>query len=91
MSALKHITIFVLHDEDSSDFDWVCAWLEKWAGQVTITDYVTGGWEHLWDVAAPQAAMSEIPEDYLCASAWSTPALFARQTLWQKVKVFLKK
>jgi hypothetical protein len=91
MSELKRITIFVLHDEDSTDFDWVCAWLEKWAGKVTISDYSSGGWEHLWDVEAPQEAVSEVPEDYLCASAWSTPEIFTKPCFWQKLKYFLNK
>jgi hypothetical protein len=90
MSQLKRITIFVLLDEDSTDFDWVCAWLEKWAGQVTITDCSSGGWEQLWNVEAPQEAVSEVPEDYLCSSAWSRSGLFARPSFWQRIKVFFK-
>jgi hypothetical protein len=91
MNQLKRITIFVLIDEDSTDFDWVCAWLEKWAGQVTIADSSSGGWEQLWDLEAPQESVSEVPEEYLCASAWSTPKLFTRPSFWKKVKVFLNK
>lgn len=89
MSELKRISIFVLHDEDSTDFDWVCAWLDQWKTSVTIVDYSTGGWEHLWNIEAPQAAVNEVPEDFLCASAWATPALFEQSSIWQKLKRFV--
>lgn len=60
MSERKRITIFVLHDEDASDFDWVRAWLDKWADKVTISDYSSGGWEHLWDVEAPKITVTKL-------------------------------
>lgn len=91
MSELKRITIFVLHHDDSADFDWVSAWLERWKGQVTIADYSSGGWEHLWDIEAPQAAVSEVPEDFLCSSAWSAPEIFEKSSFWQKLKCLFTK
>jgi len=78
MSELKNITIFVLLDEVSTDFNWVYAWLEKWAGQVTIADCSSGGWEQLWDEEALQEAMNEVPVDCLCTSAWSAPEIFTK-------------
>lgn len=86
MSELKRITIFILHHDDSADFDLVSTWLKKWKGKVTIADYSSGGWEHLWDIEAPQAAVSEVPEDFLCSSAWSAPEIFEKSSFWQKLK-----
>ena len=75
---MKRITIFVLHDEDSTDYDWVAAWIIKWRTefQLRIVDYSTGGWEHLWNIEASEEAINEVPESYLCDSKWSTPDLF---------------
>ena len=80
MAALKRITIFVLHDEDSSDYEWVAAWIIKWKSEfkLTVHDYSTGGWEHLWDIEATEEAVKEVPPDYLCDSEWSNPALFKK-------------
>jgi len=86
MSELKRITIFVLHHDDSADFDWVHAWLEKWEGQVIITDYSCGGWEHLWNLEASQEALNEVPSGFLCSSAWSAPEIFEKSSFWQKLK-----
>ena len=71
---LKRITIFVMHDEDSTDYDWVSAWIIKWRVdfQLRVVDYSTGGWEHLWDIEASDAAIAEVPLDYICGSAWSS-------------------
>ena len=80
MAALKRITIFVLQDEDSSDYEWVAAWIIKWKSEfkLTVHDYSTGGWEHLWDIEATEEAIKEVPTDYLCDSEWSNPALFKK-------------
>jgi hypothetical protein len=80
MAELKRISIFVLHHDDSSDFDWVHAWIIKWKSQfaLSIAHYSSGGWEHSWDIEATQEAINEVPQDYLCDSAWSTPGLFKR-------------
>jgi hypothetical protein len=82
MVQLKRITIFVLHDEDSSDFDWVHAWILKWkqANQLIVANYSSGGWEHIWDIEASLEAVAEVPEDYLCASEWATPDIFKAET-----------
>ncbi|MBA4217818.1 MAG: hypothetical protein IIA03_10775 [Proteobacteria bacterium] len=76
MGSLKRITIYVDHVDSAGDFDSVRAWLSKWEGQVRVHDYSTGGWEHTWDVEAPAEAVAELPEGWLCASAWSTPEIF---------------
>lgn len=78
MDNLKRISIFVLHNEDSSDFDWVGAWIKKWKNlnKLKVADYSTGGWEHYWDIEAVPEAIEEVPEEYLCASEWATPDLF---------------
>ncbi len=73
MSALKRITIYVDHVDSSADFDWVRAWLSKWKGRVTVAHYSTGGWEHCWDVEATAKEAAEVPERFLCSSAWSMP------------------
>lgn len=83
------MTIFVMHDEDSTDFDWVYDWLEKWKENVVIADYSSGGWEHLWDLEAPQEALDEVPQDYFCASAWATPEFFEKPSILQKIKRLL--
>jgi hypothetical protein len=81
MTQLKRITIFVLHDEDSSNFDWVEAWIIKWKSefQLVVADYSTGGWEHYWNIEASAKAIAEVPENYLCSSEWATPELFKPQ------------
>jgi hypothetical protein len=80
MDNLKRISIFVLHNEDSSDFDWMEAWIKKWENlnKLKVADYSTGGWEHYWDIEAVQEAIEEVPEEYLCASEWATPDLFKK-------------
>lgn len=78
MSELKRITLFVLLDKVSTDFDWVCAWLEKWAVQVTIADCSCSGWEQLWDEKASQEAVNEVLEYCLYSSAWSEPEIFTK-------------
>jgi len=80
MDNLKRISIFVLHNEDSSDFDWMEAWIKKWKNlnKLKVADYSTGGWEHYWDIEAVQEAIEELPEEYLCASEWATPDLFKK-------------
>ena len=35
-------------------------------------------WVHLWDVVASDAAIAEVPTDYLCDSEWSNPELFKK-------------
>jgi hypothetical protein len=76
MPNMKKATIYVDHVDSSKDFDFVQAWLKKWEGKVRVADYSTGGWEHTWDVEAPNEALSEIPSDWLCSSKWSDPELF---------------
>ena len=74
MDNLKRISIFVVHDDDPTDFNWVEAWIEKWKNlnKLKLADYSTGGWEHYWDVEAAPEAIAEVPEEYLCASEWAT-------------------
>jgi hypothetical protein len=78
MDNLKRISIFVMHDDDPTDFNWVEGWIEKWKNlnKLKVADYSTGGWEHYWDVEAVPEAIVEVPEAYLCASEWATPELF---------------
>lgn len=86
----QRITIFVLHDHDDADYVWVLDWLERWGELVTVADYSTGGWEHLWDVEAPATAVAEVPADWLCSSEWATPELFVRPTFWQRLRALFK-
>ena len=78
---LKRITIFVLHHDDASDYEWVAAWIIKWKREfkLTVHDYSTGGWEHIWDIEASEEAVAEVPEDYLCDSEWATPEIFKKK------------
>ena len=78
MAKLKRISLFVMHDDDPTDFNWVKAWIKKWklAGKLRVEDYSTGGWEHYWDVEASEAAIAEVPENYFCSSEWSSPEIF---------------
>lgn len=67
---MKKITLYVDHDDKSTDFLVVKKWLEKWNGHVRISSYSTGGWEHIWNLEAPDEAISEVPVDWLCDSEW---------------------
>ena len=80
MSEQQHISIFVMHDDDPRDFNWVQAWIERWilADKLRIADYSTGGWEHYWKIEACAEAIAEGPADYLCASEWATPEFFKK-------------
>jgi len=71
MSGLQRITIFVLHDDSPTDFEFVLTWIEKWKSVISIANYSSGGWEHLWDIEAPAEAIAEVPEEWLCLSDWS--------------------
>ena len=89
MAKLKRISIFVLHDDDATDFEWVQAWIIKWKSkfELTVVHYSSGGWEHYWDIEASAEAIAEVPENYLCASEWATPELFNQKTkINQKTK-----
>jgi hypothetical protein len=65
------VTIYVDHLEDSREFDQVQEFLARWKTQITVADYSTGGWEHIWDLLVPEDALAEIPQYWLCASEWS--------------------
>ena len=80
MSKLKRISLFVMHDDDATDFNWVRAWIKKWKslGELKVADYSTGGWEHYWEIEGSAAAVAEVPESYFCDSEWSKPALFKK-------------
>ena len=67
----ERITIYIDHDEDDSDYLFMQSWFEKWEGVVRIESHSTGGWEHIWNVEAPQHSVKEIPKDWLCASEWA--------------------
>lgn len=69
-------TIYVDHVDNSEDFDFVEVWLKKWEGRVRVTNYSTGGWEHIWDVEGSEEAISEIPPEWICESKWSNSKLF---------------
>lgn len=73
MSQLKRISIFVgdFDDEPSADYLWVAAWLERWKHVLRVENYSSGGWEHIWDIEAPEAVVAEVPEHLFCASEWS--------------------
>ena len=81
MSKLQSISIFVMHDDDPTDFSWVQAWIDRWklVDKLRIADYSTGGWEHYWDIETCAEAVAEVPEDYLCASEWANPKLFNKK------------
>ncbi|WP_321349425.1 hypothetical protein [Halopseudomonas oceani] len=76
---MKKVTIYIDHLDDDADFVFMKKWLAKWEVEVTIADYSTGGWEHCWDLEAPEEAIQEIPEDWLCASDWATPKIFDKK------------
>ena len=80
MSKLQHISIFVMHDDDSTDFNWVQAWIERWehVDKLHIADYSTGGWERYWDIEACTDAFADVSADYLCASEWASPEFFKK-------------
>ena len=80
MTEFKRITIFVMHNDDSTDYDWVSTWIIKWKSQfkLTVHNYSTGGWEHSWDFEVIKEAIDEVPPDYLCYSEWSNPVLFKK-------------
>ena len=73
MTQLKRITIFANDPDDkhSADYQLVIEWLERWKAMLRIANYSTGGWEHIWDVEAPEAVIAEVPDHLLCASKWS--------------------
>ncbi len=75
---MKKVTIYIDHLEDDSDFVFMQEWLKKWKEVAKIVDYSTGGWEHCWDLEAPEEAVSEIPKDWHCASKWATPEMFKK-------------
>ncbi|MGR2739665.1 hypothetical protein ACUY1T_14540 [Billgrantia sp. Q4P2] len=75
---MQKVTIYVDHVDDASDFDFMQEWLKKWEGVVRVTDYSTGGWEHIWDLEGPEEAISEIPKDWHCSSKWATPEIFKK-------------
>ena len=75
---LKKVTIYIDHVDDDADFVFMQHWIEKWKDVVRVADYSTGGWEHIWDLEAPEEAISEIPEDWHCAGDCSTSETFKR-------------
>jgi hypothetical protein len=78
MSDLRKITLFAMHtDENHADYDAVCDWLARWQQQVHIVHHSSGGWEHIWDLLAPPAAIAQLPSGVLCDSDWASPQLFA--------------
>lgn len=81
MSALKRITVFVMHADDETDYNWVCDWFQRWesTGKLNVVNHSSGGWEHCFDIEATQEVIDEVPESYLCASEWATPELFKKK------------
>ena len=75
------ITIFAddAGDQTSSDALWVRAWLDRWRDDVRVAAYSSGGWEHIWDVEGPEAAVTEVPAHLLCSSEWANPEMFGRK------------
>jgi hypothetical protein len=73
---MKKITIYIDHLDNDADFVFMKKWFEKWNGAVNIADYSSGGWEHCWDLAAPEEAIAELPKEWHCASEWATPEIF---------------
>lgn len=87
----KRLTLFIMDGDDDTDYELVEAWFKNWEKEVNVVGYSTGGWEHLWDIEATQAAAESVPQNWLCDSEWSNPTLFAKQdSQWQKVKFFFK-
>lgn len=86
-SPLKRITIFVLDrdDKDSEEYLWVEKWLAKWGTTIHVAGYSTGGYEHIWDIEGPEDAISEVPNEFLCDSAWSNPTLFESPPWWRRL------
>lgn len=87
------LTLFVMHGDDDKDYKAAMAWLEKWADEVNIVEYSTGGWEHLWDIETTPDAAASVPEEWLCSSEWPELSLFAKsESVLQKIKnMFIKK
>jgi hypothetical protein len=67
----KRITVYIDHVDDSSDFEFMAAWLVKWKSSLHIENYSSGGWEHIWDLEVPLKAVEEIPNNWLCSSEWA--------------------
>lgn len=77
-NEMKRITVFVMHGDDDTAYKAAEAWFERWQDQVNLVEYSSGGWEHLWDVEASAEAIADLPENFLCDSEWSNPALFKK-------------
>lgn len=82
MATFKRISIFVMHEDDPTDFMWVEAWIRKWKllDMLRVQEYSSGGWEHYWDIETSPEAVAEVPKDYLCDSEWANSELFGRKT-----------
>jgi hypothetical protein len=65
------ITVFIEHDDSDKDYLFMKSWLDKWANSIKVQKYSTGGWEHIWDIDAPETAVNEIPKGWLCSSDWA--------------------
>jgi hypothetical protein len=66
------VTLFADHSSgDATDFKFILAWIEKWRNDANVSDYSTGGWEHIWDVDASRDAIAEIPKRFFCMSEWA--------------------
>lgn len=74
VQTMRKATIFAgdFDESPSEDAAWVRQWLEKWGADVVVVQYSTGGWEHIWDVLGPEAAIDEIPAHLLCTSEWAS-------------------
>jgi hypothetical protein len=67
----RRITVYIDHLDDNTDYLSMKAWIEKWKSELHIEDYSSGGYEHCWDFEVPEAAVLELPSEWLCASDWA--------------------
>ena len=61
----KRISFFVICYDDSSDLEFVKAWISKWKGSLEIIKHFKSDTQHSWDLNAPVEAIRELPDSWL--------------------------
>ena len=84
MRKLHPISIFEMHDDDPSEFNWVQAWISRWKllVKLRIANYSTDSCAHYWDIETCAEVVAEVPEDCMCASECASPELFNKKLTW---------